>query len=471
VTRIDLDVRFEPDTGVLRETARVTVVGRDTHEIVFALQESLVVERCSASDGVVEPHRAGADLRLFVDPPLSGPREFSFEISGMPQRAGQPIVAARSVVLAPQDAWYPAMPSIWANASVTVRTPAGWAAVAAGERRGGGDPRVFRWESANPVRTLALAAAPALIVQAKNAGPLRLRLAAAEGGPKIDDAHAKLATAMAWLSGAFAPYPFDGFTLVFVPGLDRRIHGSGIMIVPVGTSLAGPSEAADLLAPQWFGETFAGDGAWIESFAAWAATVFTRDRALPLPEDVEKLRAAYLAASGFSDVALSRAGWDASETVVRGKGSAAFDMVRLSVGDRHFFDAIRDLIQSPTGSSSSLQDVRTALERRVQRSLVREFSDWFDKTGAPQFETTLRSMPASTGGYRADLTIRQRRSIYALPVDVVFHAAGQEHRETIEVEEETTSVFFVLPFEARRVELDPLGKIFKWPTQARSVPD
>jgi len=57
--------------------------------------------------------------------------------------------------------------------------------------------------------------------------------------------------------------------------------------------------------------------------------------------------------------------------------------------------------------------------------------------------------------------VTQKRGTYALPVDIVIYGAGEEHRETIEVAEPSNNVFYILPFAPKRVELDPLNRIFR----------
>ncbi len=109
----------------------------------------------------------------------------------------------------------------------------------------------------------------------------------------------------------------------------------------------------------------------------------------------------------------------------------------------------------------TLDEIRQVFERRAGQSLTRQFSDWFERTDVPNLEAKLRTRPSSTGGFRADLTVVQKRFPYALPVEVVFHGPADTHRETVEIAEDTTNVFYILPFEPIRVELDPLDRIYR----------
>ena len=157
---------------------------------------------------------------------------------------------------------------------------------------------------------------------------------------------------------------------------------------------------------------------------------------------------------------LSRADSKTPDEVVRGKGSAAPDAVRIFAGNREFFKALGDLFGGPAGPPMSLDGVRAVFEQRGGRSLERPFSDWFDRIGVPDLEAKLRSHPSATGGWRADISITQKGDPYALPVEVVLYGPGQSHRETVEVSDGTTTVYYILPFEPTRIELDPLDRIY-----------
>lgn len=463
VARLGIDLTLDPEHGLIRETASVTIEGHGLSTVTFRLQEGLLVERCRAGSGVAEHRKVGTEVHVDVDPAIDGQRTLTFEIRGRPRRGARDLVTGDHAALGGSDDWYPTFPATWAVAEVTVHAPSGWTAVAPGSRDAKAPAGTWRWSSATPVRSLAVGAASGLVLGRASVAGVEYRIAAPEGGVDADAVAARLTDGMSWLSGALAPYPFDGFNVVLLPGLKDRFRGSGLVVVPSDAPLATASDGADLLAGQWFGERIAGDGAWTEAFAAWEAIVFARDRALPLPTETSRLREAYLAGS-VRDVPLSTAGWDAPAEVLRGKGSAAPDMVRLVIGDRRCFDAERDLFAAPVGPPISLRDLRQVFEKRAGRNLVRPFGDWFERSGVPEFEATLHVVPSSTGGWRADLKLRQRRGIYELPVEVVFRSAAEEHRETVQVDDEVTTPFYVLPFEPVRVEIDPLDRIFKWPT-------
>jgi len=392
---------------------------------------------------------------------VDGERTLTFGIAGQPRAGTETEINEKRVILAPSSPWYPRLASTWGTSAVTIRVPPGWGAAATGTPSARMAAGVFRFTNDKPVRTIAIAAAPALKSADGMLMAVPFRMAATSSTVPLKTVTPHLAPAMAWLSGALAPYPFESFQLVTLPGYAGRVTGSGIAIVGAPLTLTTDADGADLLAGQWFGEAVGGDGAWIESFAAWEACVFARDRALPIPSAIAKLRAAYFQLMS-GDVPLSKAPATAPEEVLRGKGSAAPDMVRLIAGDRAMFDALREVFAAPPGPPLTLAALRAVIERHAQRPLERVFTEWFDRPGAPELSAELRKFPAASGGFRADIRLIQKRGIYALPVEVVIHGAGDSHRETVELDGETTSVFYIVPFEPTRIEIDPLERLFRW---------
>lgn len=461
VRRAEIDLTIDPARATLLETVALTIEGTGPSELVFAIDEGLVVKASRASRGVVEHRQAGNALTVDVDPPLDGVRTLTFTIGGTPGRRSESTIGPDRAVLAPATPWYPRLAGFWATTDVTIRTPSGWSAIAPGRPGSKTAPGVSRWTTERPVRSIAIAAAPGLRVSEATLVAVPFRLASTAAAPAATTIAERLAPGMAWLSGALAPYPFDSMNVALLPGFAGRVDAGGLAIVGREAPLATDSDGADLLAGQWWGQRIDGDGAWIEAFAAWEGCVFARDRAMALPSSVTALRAAYFELRS-GDVALSRATATAPAAVLRGKGSAAADMIRLVAGDRATFDAVRALFSAPVGPPISLAQVRDAVERQAGRSLARPFADWFERTGAPEFSAVLRAIPASGGGFRADVELVQKRGAYALPVEVVLAGAGGERRETVEVADETTSVFYVVPFSPTRIEIDPLDRIFRW---------
>jgi hypothetical protein len=460
VTGLDIDLTLDTERGLIQETVAITLTGHHSGTLQFRIHEGLSVERSRTSAGIVDHRKAGTRLIVHLDPPLSGTRTLTFTVSGRPKGPGGTSVGPQWAVLNPLDDWYPTLPNTWAKTRVRVRAPDGWTVLAPGTSTSVTPDGVSEWRTSKPVRRIAVAAAPGMVVQRGTIVATEMNVASTSDGHAFEAVADVLRDPMAWFAGALAPYPFDTFNLVFVPGFQARASGGGILIVGTHTPLEGRSDGADLLAGQWFGELLAGDGRWIDSFAAWQAVVYCRDRALRLPTQIARLREQYLALTR-SDTPLSRADMRTPDTVVRGKGSAVPDMIRLTTGDRDFYAGVRDLFKSPGRPPLDLAAVRSVLAARSGRDLAPSFGEWFDRTDIPEFDVVFRTFPASTGGWRADLSLIQKRDLYTLPVEIVFHGAGESHRQTLDVVDQTTAIFYILPFRPARVELDPLNRIYR----------
>jgi hypothetical protein len=437
---------------------------------VFRVAETLTVERSRTSSGIVEHRKAGDALEVILDPPLDGPRRLTFEITGPVGEGGHARIAPSRTVLGPDDGFYPRLPGgLWGRSVVTVRVPPGWTAVAPGRLDAAGEGS-WRWRSASPVRSLAVAAGRGWTISEGKAVQVPLRWIGA--GPGMEPARmaALFDDPMAWLAGALAPYPFDGFTVVRVGAFEGRVRASGMVVVGDDHPLHGPADAADVLAGQWFGERVAADGAWIDALEAWQGATYARDRALPLPADLARRRREYFALPRAADVPLALATADTPLAVRRGKGSAVPDMIRLVTGDRAFFRAVVSLFgdgeEADPSSLLTVASLRAALEQAAGVPLAKPMREWFERADVPEYEATMRTFPASGGGTRVDLTVVQRRALYHLPVEVRFLGAGAEHVETLQIEEERTSLVYVLPFEPSRVEVDPHGRLFRWGDRA-----
>ncbi|ANM31494.1 hypothetical protein ABI59_20885 [Acidobacteria bacterium Mor1] len=461
IASIEIDFEFDPARGSIREQVDLVVESAETRELRLRIDPNLTVERSWTSQGSVEHRKAGQEVVLQLDPPISGRRKVSLTLSGRPRRGSKPLVSDQGVVLSPDDHWYPTLGPTWAVSDVRVKVPEGWVAVAPGAPVAETPDGAFRFRSRKPVRGLALVAGPDLQLTSCRVVREQARIVGPDLGERADEICRHLADPMSWMAGSLSPYPFDGFNLVLLPGLESRIEAGGMVVESDRFPLDGPQDAADLLAGQWFGQRIAGDGPWMRSFAAWQAAVYARDRAKPVGTDIGRLRAAYLAMSPGNDVPLARADEETPEPVLRGKGSAAPDMIRLTVGDRKFFRAVQDLFRMPISPPLSLQGLQGVFEQRAGMSLERAFADWFERRGALEIESVLRTLQTPRGEWRIDLTLSQRGQPYQVPVDVVFHGLEQQHREVISLDERQATLVYFLPFEPKRVEIDPLRRLFR----------
>ena len=459
-----IEVRLDPEAGELAELAGLRIRGDQMGLLRFAIDPCLTFEtvRSSSPETSVEGRKIGGAIEVRLDPPVSGEITLTFRISGRPKCGAAGTLGAAGVALGSTDGWYPSLPGAIAEVDLALTAPADWAVLATGAPSGAADSAgVRRFRSTVPVAGIAFAGAPGLLVSEAPLVRERLRVAGPPGAADGRTLAPLFADPFAWLSAALAPYPFDGVNLVFLPGLDRRVLGSGLVAVPARTEIVGPEDAADLLSGQWFGERVIGDGAWMEALAAWQAVTYAQDRGRPLPREIQRLREEYLTLDSSREASLAAPAEGAREAVVRGRGSAAPDMVRLATGDRQWLAAVRAMAERPVGSAATLDDLRRAAAG-VSGRTPEAFREWFERAGIPRLRVTFRTAPAGSGGYRADVRIDQPGLVFHLPVDLAFYGRdGGERRETVELTGDTTAVYYLMDFEPLRLEVDPLGRLFQ----------
>lgn len=460
---VDVDLLLRPELETLEQNVRLRLEGHAATRVDLRLHPDLVVERCESSVGLVEHRQSGNQLRLFFDRPLDGAVDVRLRITGHPRHGGDARIDARRVALDPDLDWYPRFDGALYTAAIHVRVPDGWTVAAPGEggRQVDGS---WRFRPTGRVRELAVVAAPGLESAMREILHSPLRLVAPDASRSVETIAALFADPFAWFSGALSPYPFDGLTVALVPGLPERIEASGFVAVSAEGRPATASDAASLLAGQWYGQWIDADGPWIRAFAAWHADAYAADRNLERPADLARDREAYLRLDSGRDVAIEDATDETSEVVVRGKGGAATEMLRTAIGPRRFQRVLAGLVALSPGRVT-FSDLEALVRAEAGPEGTRVLDDWFGRAGIPRLRVTLRVMEAAGGGYRADVRIEQQSGDYAMPVEIVLIGSGKERREILSIVDETTDLYYVLGFRPTRIEVDPLARLFARPTE------
>ena len=463
LTAVDIDLRLRPALGTLEQDVRLELEGDGATWVDLRLHPGLVVERCESSVGTADYRQSGEQLRVIFDSPLDGGVEVRLRITGHPRDGSDDRIEPRWVALDPDLDWYPRLDGAFHTAVVRVRIDDGWTVAAPGEGRREDDGRwVFRPEGR--VRELAVVAAPGLGTAATEIVRSPLRVVAPDAAGSAAAMKVLFADPFAWFSGALAPYPFDGLTVALVPGLPERVEASGFIAVPADAPPRSASDAASMLSGQWHGQWIDADGPWIRAFAAWHAAAYARDRNLPPPADIALARVGYFRLDPQRDIAIEDATRRTPDAVLRGKGAAATEMIRTLIGPRRFLRVLDGLVALAPGHVT-YSDLRALIRAEAGPEGVRALDDWFGRAGVPRLRVTLRVMDAAGGGYRADLRIEQKSGDYAIPIDVVLIGAGEQRRETISIVEATTDLYYLIDFRPRRIEVDPLGRLFARPAE------
>jgi aminopeptidase N len=393
--------------------------------------------------------------------------------------------------------WFPAVdhPADKATASFAIDAPADWQVIANGIRPDASGPgpsslpaadgrgrRQWRWAIDEPVSTYNMVigaaefdvrrvgtacSAPTRCVEVSTWLFPQDRAAAAESFRR--------ATAMVeYFSELIAPFPYA--KLAHVQSATRfggMENATAIFYdeqaLAKGRNMEGT--VAHETAHQWFGNAVTpGDWPhlWLsEGFATYFATLFF-EHADGLERRRERMEADRLRV--IRSEAISRPVVDTSVTDLftllnannYQKGGWVLHMLRGVVGDRAFFDGIRQYYERHQHGTAETEDLRRAMEAAAGRDLQWFFDQWLFQPGFPRLRVTSEwNAAAST----ADLLIEQRQNVswptFRLPMTVEVTTDSGTVRRVIDVDERRETVRVPLPAPPRRVILDPDGWVLK----------
>ncbi|MBV9209731.1 MAG: M1 family peptidase, partial [Acidobacteria bacterium] len=89
------------------------------------------------------------------------------------------------------------------------------------------------------------------------------------------------------------------------------------------------------------------------------------------------------------------------------KGAWVLHMLRGMLGDKAFFEGIRDYYNSHRNSTATTEDLRAALEKSSGVSLKDFFARWVYASGHPRYEATWRWIPPGDMQRLLEITLRQ----------------------------------------------------------------
>ena len=392
--------------------------------------------------------------------------------------------------------WFPAVdhPADKATASFAIDAPAGWQVIANGIRREAGGPapssppaadgsarREWRWAIDQPISTYNMVVGAAEFdvrpVGTACSAPARCVDVTTWLFPQDTAAAASFRRAAAmvdYFSGLIAPFPYA--KLAHVQSATRfggMENATAIFYdeqaLAKGRDMEGT--VAHETAHQWFGNAVTPADwphLWLsEGFATYFATLFF-EHADGVERRRERMEADRMRV--IRSEAISRPIVDTSVTDLftllnannYQKGGWVLHMLRGVVGDRAFFDGIRQYYAHHQHGIAETDDLRQAMEAASGRDLQWFFDQWLLQPGFPRLGVT-SAWNAAAG--TADLLIEQRQNVswptFRLPMTVEVTTDGGTVRRVIDVDERRETIRVPLPAPPRRVVLDPDGWVLK----------
>ncbi len=343
--------------------------------------------------------------------------------------------------------WYPVLNESRAVHNLTVLAPAGMIAVTAGQALGyvtKDGKTISTWRVDYPIEGLSLSVAP-YVVREKNAGNVTAATYFLSADQHLSAAYLDAtANYLSFYSNLFGPYPFNKFAVVenfFPTGFgfpSYTLLGGSVLRLPfiIHTSLGHE------IAHCWWGNGVYVDyesGNWSEALTTYVSDYLSKEKksdteAKAYRQQLVRNYATLVTPS--NDFALNRffSRHDpVTKTVGYDKGAMVFHMLRKMLGEKAFWQALRDIYKQRRFVRTSWKDLQQAFEKRSNRSLQPFFNQWVYQKGAPRFYLDEVKAEVTAGKWKIRGHIVQQKPYYAFPLTLVLESDGQKKYNTLSV--------------------------------------
>lgn len=410
-------------------------------------------------------------------------RSFSLSYSGIPggalSRLGEGYAGGRessALLIDPQGAflsggglWYPVLsePHLL-RFDLRVSLPQGWSAIAQGMDQGDN-----HWIEDQPQDEIVMVAGPYQRYRRQVDGiSLEAWLLQPDqvlADSFIDSAEKYLAQFQALLG----PYPYRKFALVenhWQSGYGMPSYtllGSQVIRLPFIRDSSFPHE----LLHNWWGNSVyidATTGNWAEGLTSYLADHWIREQQGRgddyRRESLQRYRQYVTDDTDFPLTAFRSNTGQTTQAVGYGKTLMMMHMLRRELGDDRFIAGLRRFYRDNRFKSAAFADLRRAFEQVSSRDLRPFFSQWTERTGAPDLQLEANSVERTDSGYRLSVTLAQRQATpYRLQVPVFVQLAGEEtaRQQLAEMDRRRQTFSFIFDSRPQWLAIDPRFELFR----------
>lgn len=485
----NLRVALDPRAHSLAGTATYSLIHRGAGTIHFDLSPRATVEAVregerdlpfTFSDGSLSVQSSsipsGRQSKLtvtyrgtFNDTPEQSPafEDPTLGVTGM--------IGNEGIFLGTDAGWYPEPSPLPEERLVTVTVPSGFHAITGGERVGdrmepGGHVSV--WRVTAPGERLALSAGAYQVTERQMDG-ISVATYLFPDSAYLSDVYLNAAMDhLRFYQGLLGPYPFKKFAVVenFLPtgyGFPSyTLMGGQVLRLPFIASTSLPHEIVHC----WWGNGVRVDyryGNWSEGLATYLADHMMEERKSPQAavDYRRRLLADYASlVSPAADFPLNEFVGrvdPASRAIGYGKAAMLFHMVRLEIGDKAFFQGLRNLIQDKLFKKAAWCDFIHAFSATSGRDLTPFFVTWLRRPGGPRLEFREVTAGRDQRWWRVTGTIEQTAPVYPLPLSLRLETTADPVMITVPVKDQRTSFTISSLGKPQRLVLDPEVDLFR----------
>ena len=486
----DLRVSLIPSKAGLSGTDSIRLEPGESDGLEFDLARSAQVSRVTVEDSDRPFTFRDGRLRIPIQPDeksgvitvkIEYSAVFNDPVPDMPLNTDNPdygvtgIISEKGSFLLEGAGWYPRIPGSRPTYRLTVEAPEGILAVSAGknlvhETRGGKTYSV--WEVDFPLDALSLSAG-SYSFRERIVNGIQISTYFLSQTQDLSESYLD-ATAryLVFYENLIGPYPFSKFAIVenfFPTGYgfpSYTLLGGAVLKLPfiLETSLGHE------IAHCWWGNGVLVDyrqGNWCEGLATYLADYLFKENSSA--EEAKEYRLqilrdfATLVHHG-NDFPLARfqAKYDpASQAIGYGKCAMVFHMVRRKVGDKAFWEALREIYKQRRFQETSWQDFQKAFERHGQCSLQDFFDQWVQREGAPFLSLDSVAMEPLGGLFKVRAFILQNEPVYDLDLDVVLESESLRGHKKVRLSGPATLLEVPSFGRPLRLMVDPACHVFR----------
>lgn len=395
------------------------------------------------------------------------------------------IIDERGAYLAGSTQWLPQFGDRRVTYSLAVVLPESWKSVSQGQRiipekkpDGPNDQHLESWVSKSPQEEIYLIAAP-FHEYTREVGDVTamamLRTPDAALANKYLDVTGQYLNMYEEMLG---DYPYTKFALVenfWETGYGMpsfTLLGSEVIRLPFILHSSYPHE----LLHNWWGNGVYVDfetGNWCEGLTAYMADQLVaeqRGTGASYRRDILQRITDYVTPENDFPLNQFQSRYNApSEAVGYGKTAMLWNMLRQDVGDERFRNALAHFYESHKYTRAGFGDIRESFEEIAGKDLKPFFTQWVDRTGAPQLRlANVKSVVAEEGYIQAlkkrvplrwslelELEQVQPGDAYALDVPVVLYYGDHTVPHILSMTEKRQEFSLHLKAIPARVEVDP----------------
>lgn len=495
-----LAVRLDPPRGAIDATDHIRL--HATGPSSFRLAHGLSVSQL-AVDGVAVA-TASEGNRWVVNITVGDVHDVTVRYGGVIKAAADAGDAALLIdpagTFLTGDGWYPTFDADVLSYELTVEVPAGELAVAPGNLRAEQTtPRGYtaRFASEGPMEQIALFAGPYRIDERRHHGR-RLR---SYFHPDIADLTAtylgKTAQYLDLYEGWIGAYPYSGFDIIAgeqplglgFPGL--TYIGATVLRLPF---IPDTSLGHEIL-HSWWGNAVMVDtsrGNWAEGLTTFMADYTYAERQSAAQARDMRMRwmreyAALPPGQQQPLTAFRNRRHSASQVLGYHKAAMLFLMLRDELGRDAFDRGIRRFWQHNRFRQASWDDLQRAFEtvRRgaessrggaaakrpaATASLAPFFTQWLERTGAPQLELRDAAVRHRAGGFTLAFVVAQTEPAYRLRLPIVIRNGRQSRTATVLLDAPSRRYEIRTAQRPQQVCVDPDFRLFRRPQPEEMAP-